>query len=359
MKKLIIYLVANRIIVILIIFFISNLRPFSFFINTFGHRWDGNSYTFIADHGYVTQGEEKNFIVFPPFYPSFIKIVSLTGINPTLSGVIISNIFFVAGMVTLYLLIRKRWDEHIAELTIFLISIFPTTYFLSVAYPESLFIFLFSFSFYLAERKFYLLAAFVGGLAASTRPFGLVIFPSLILFLIEGKELNFKNFIFSGIIFTLPLVPYVWFNYSLFGSPFEFSTFLKQNWNKSFAFPWVGIIESWKRGIYTTELTTYKFFVGYAEAVASTLAWITSFFALKKWGVKSPYFIYLLLGSLFFTSTGFILSAPRYLLSIPPFFIILSKFLSKNKSLKLLWIVCSLVLFVWFSKEFALGKWAF
>lgn len=359
MKKLTYYLIANRFILFFLIFILSGIKPFANFFLTFVHRWDGNSYTFIADNGYVAHDPGVAFIVFPPFYPMFIKVISLIGISPTMAGAIISNIFFVLGMLLLYRLISLDWSKKIATLTIFLISIFPTTYFLSVDYPESLFIFLFAFSFYLAKRKSYLLSAFIAGLAANTRPFGIIIFPSLILFMFNQKGLTLKNIFLSVLLFTAPLIPYVWTNFTLFGNPLEFSTFLKQYWQKSPDFPWNGIISSWKRGIFTTDSVSYKYFVGYAEAIASTLAWIGTFLGIKKWGIKSPYLVYLFLGTLFFTSTGFILSAPRYLLSIPPFFILLAEIVSHNKIATYIWCGISLALLFWFSREFAAGGWAF
>lgn len=359
MKRLICYLTANRIILFLTVFLSSGIKPFSNFILTFGRRWDGNSYTFIAEHGYVTFGPEKNFIVFPPLYPALIKIVSTLGVNSVLSGVLLSNLFFILGSLLLYKLIEIDWNKKIAVLAVVLISIFPTTYFFSVSYPESLFIFLFALSFYLARKQSYFLSSVIAGLAASTRPFGLIIFPSILLFMRSHKKLNLQNVILAGFLFALPLVPYVYINFALFGNPLEFSLFLKLNWQKSFDFPWNGILASWKRGIFTTDSATYKYFVGYAEAIASTVSWISVFLGGKKWGIKSPYFLYILLGTIFFTSTGFILSAPRYLLSIPPLFVLFAEFLSKNKIIKFSWMGISIILFLWFSHEFALGRWAF
>lgn len=359
MKKITLYLIFNRAAIIFLAYILSGMKPFYDFLLTFGHRWDGNSYTFLATNGYVTNGSEKAFLVFPPLYPTLIRIVSLLGINPTMSGVIISNVFFVLGMIILYKLVGSVWNKKTALTTIILISIFPTTYFFSVAYPESLFVFLFSLSFYFAHKKSFLLSALVGGLAAITRPFGIIIFPSILLLMFNAREMNLKNIFMAAFLFAIPILPYIWINYSLFGNPLAFATFLKQNWQKSFDFPWNGIISSWKRGIFTKDSFSYKYFVGYAEAVASTIAWIFVILGIGKWKVRSAYLLYLLLGVLFFTSTGFILSAPRYLLSIPSFFILFADLISKKKLILLAWIPVSLGLLSWFMFTFAHGQWAF
>jgi Gpi18-like mannosyltransferase len=283
----------------------------------------------------------------------------LLGINPILSGLIISNIFFIGAMLILFKLIELDYHKKIAYLTIVLISIFPTAFFFSVAYPESLFVFLFALSFYLARKRRYLFSGLAGGLAAITRPFGIAIFPALIFFLLIQKDLNIKKIALLSITFGFPILIYLLINYSLFGSSFAFLLILKDSWQKSFAFPWEGILASWKRGFFTPELSDYKFFVGYGEAIASTLAWISIPFGIKHWGLKSPYLVYLFLTTVLFTSTGFILSAPRYLLSIPPFFILFAEILDSKKILKNLWMIVSISLLLYFAYEFALSYWAF
>lgn len=365
MKKITLYLILNRVALFLIAFFLSGIKTFSEFLLTFGHRWDGNSYIFIATQGYVTAGPEKNFLVFPPLYPLFIKIISFLGINPILGGIIISNIFFILAMLVLYKLVIQKWGKKIALVTIISISIFPTTYFFSVAYPESLFVFLFALSFYFAGKNKFFLSALAGGFASITRPFGLIIFPSILFFMLNNsfmwnsKKINLKSLFITGTLFSLPIIPYLYINHSLFGSPLAFATLLKENWQKSFDFPWNGIIACWKRGIFTQNSFIYKYFVGYAEAIASTIAWMFTLMGIKKWGLKSPYLLYLFLGTLFFTSTGFILSAPRYLLSIPPFFILFAELVSKRKLILFIWIPISLGLLCLFVKTFTSGNWAF
>ena len=368
LKRLVFYLIASRILLFIAAYFLAissptqKVLPFESiwdFVLTFGKRWDGNSYTFIADHWYVTEGPEKYFAVFPPLYPVLVRALSFSGINSVLSGIILSNVFFILGMVVLYKLIALDYKPKIALLTVILISIFPTSFFFSVAYPESLFVFLFAASLYLSRKKSYFLAGITGGLATITRPFGILIFPALILQMIKDRKFNIKNVLTLLMTFGLPVIYYLAINYSLFGDTFAFAKLLNENWQKSFAFPWEGIVASWKRGVFTHEPSNYKYLVGYGEAIASTAAWIFVLIGAKKWGLKSPYFIYLFLSTALFTSTGFILSAPRYLLSIPPFFILMASFLSRNKIVTAIWIITSVVLLFYIANEFAWGQWTF
>ncbi len=200
-KKIIFYLIVNRVVLFIGTYFLAisdsaqKSVPFKSFLDfflTFGKRWDGNSYTFIASHGYVLSGPEKNFIVFPPFYPLFIKALTLLNINLVLSGILVSNFFYVLGMLVFYKLLRIDYDKKFSFLVILLMSIFPTSFFFSVAYPESLFLFLFSGSFYLARKRLYLYAGCVAGLAAITRPFGIILAAALFVQLLINKDLNVK-----------------------------------------------------------------------------------------------------------------------------------------------------------------------
>src|SRR3990167_4326455 len=98
---------------------------------------------------------------------------------------------------------------------------------------------------------------------------------------------------------------------------------------------------------------------GVVEGLTSIVAWAfipISF--VKKFKITFSYRLYYLLGVVFFTSTSFILSSPRYLLSLPPFFFILAKVL-QNKYLFGVWIIISTVLMFYFSRTIALGQWAF
>lgn len=343
------------------VYFLADMgTPFSEFILTFGRRWDGNSYTFIADNWYVTAGPEKYFIVFPPLYPILIKLLSFWGIGSIASGIILSNLFFISGMFIFYKLLLLDYKKKFALLVIVLLSIFPTTFFFLVAYPESLFFFLFASSFYFCRKKRYLLAGILGGLSIVTRPFGIILIPALILQTFLQKDLNLKRLAIFAITAIPPIALYLLINQATFGNPFAFAAALKENWQKSFAFPWEGIIASWKRGIYTPQGEfNYKYLVGYGEAIAATAAWLSILWGIKKWGIKSAYLLYLFLGTLFFTSTGFILSAPRYLLSVPPFFVLLSDLINKSKILKTAWIITSIVLLFYIAYEFAWGHWTF
>ena len=359
LKKLLLILIVSRILLLFITFaagyFFGEVNVINF-LTKYGLRWDGNSYIKISEYGYF---KYSTFIVFPPIYPLVIRPLGLLLNNFPLAGLIMSNIFFILGSLIFYKLLLLDYSEKFSFYTVFLISIFPTSYFFSVAYPESLFFLIFSATFLLARTKRTKISYAVSYFAPLTRPFGLSIYPSLFAGWISDKNKKFSNLlilIFSGAAAT---ATYLLINFIVFKDPFAFQHILQTTWQKSFAPPWTGIVASWKRGLFSPP-SDYKILVGYAEAFASTIAWIAVILSLtvKKFRLRVDYLTYLVIGVILFTSTGFILSAPRYLLSLPPFFIILAK-LTESKIAKIIWIPLSIITLIVLSVRWSQGLWTF
>ncbi len=363
-KKLAFFVLFSRIFLLLGIYLLSisivNQPPsFSKFLETYASRWDGDHYIFISQNGYVTEWPEASFIVFLPFYPLTIKAVNYLIKNPLITGVLLSNSFFMLAALAFYKLLRLDYSQKIASLAIVLLAIFPTSYFFSAAYPESLFLLLFALTFYLTRKHLFFVSSLTAGLLTLTKPFGILIWFPLVVEFYQSKRKKLKQLFPLLLVLVFSSSLYLFINFYTYKDPLAFQKFLNKNWYKSFAFPWQGILESWKRGFSTPEWGSYKILIGFAEAVASIVAWLCIPLAfLRKTKMRISYSLYYLLGVLLFTSTGFILSAPRYLLSLPPFFILLAK-LIRPKILKILWIPISIGLMFYLACRFSQGQWAF
>src|SRR2546426_1329914 len=97
---------------------------------------------------------------------------ALLGGHPLVAGTIISLIAFGGAIGVLYRLAAHELGEEKAWPVILLLSTYPYAVFYSVAYTESLFLFLTVSAFY-AMRRGYLLPAALAGLGAGlTRPNG-------------------------------------------------------------------------------------------------------------------------------------------------------------------------------------------
>jgi hypothetical protein len=350
--KILVYLFINRLVLLAVTYwFYIPKTGFINFLEVFGRRWDGNSYVFLAQHWYVTSGSERFFIVFPPVYPLLVQLTNLLANNYILAGVIVSNVAFMIALTLLYRLVSNRYSNKIGLISVILISVFPTSYFYSICYPESLFILFFTLSFYFLSKNYYLLSATMALLATLTRPFGVFLWPALATEILVNHNNKIRKLIIFVIFGFIAIFTYLALNRFIFGNPWQFQLFLKEHWQKEFAFFGQGILDSWKRG---------GSIIGWPEALPSTIAILFIPLAfLKKFKLRLPELIYYISCVIFFTSTRFVLSSPRYLLSIPPFFIILAKILRWSKPLYYLTIGIFTVVLIYCSKSIALGQWMF
>ena len=145
-------------------------------------NFDGKWYYEISKHDYnnifnklKTQSSEHPLAAyrFFPLYPYLMSIINYLVCNYTISGLIISNIAFFIFIIFLYKLTRFEFDDDIAFKTVFYASIFPSSFFLSVVYTESLFLALIVPSFYYARKQNWFVAGFIGIFAAMTRISGI------------------------------------------------------------------------------------------------------------------------------------------------------------------------------------------
>jgi Gpi18-like mannosyltransferase len=325
------------------------------------NRWDTHGYINIAKNGYTNIGDNRVTIVFLPLYPILIRLCWVFIKDYLLSSLIVSNIASVLSVFYFYKLVSKDYSSNVAIRAAFYFLIFPTAYFLSAAYTESLFIFLTIASFYYARDDRWFLAGIFGCMASMTRITGIVLFPALIIeYWTQRKtRIGFKEMIRSKETIFLLLIPlgfvsYIIINYITFGDPLAFLTIQKQQWFKEFSFPWNGFLNTF--GGLSWKDPSSRMMTSYAEmifAIIGLLAVITGFIYLRL-----SYNIYALLTWLLVTSSGYWLSIPRYMLAIFPLFILLS-LAGQRKGLDYLITMMSITFFSLFLIIFAQGWWAF
>ncbi len=144
-------------------------------------RFDSGFYLGIAQHGYwpaSTLHSASNW-VFYPLYPLLISIVGfLFGGSSdaySLAGLLISNVAALIAVSFLYLLVRNEFGRQIATCTVLYLSLFPTSFYLSAIYPESLFLAFSIACIYYARKHYWWLAGLCGGLATLTRVQGILL----------------------------------------------------------------------------------------------------------------------------------------------------------------------------------------
>jgi hypothetical protein len=182
-------------------------------------NFDGEHYMSIAMHGY--QSLEQAFF---PLYPLLIYIGKWFLPNNFQStaavGLIISNLALIVSLVLLYKLVRLDYSAKVAWITLILLLLFPTSFYFGAVYTESLFLFLSVGAFYFARRERWWIAALFGILACTTRVFGVLLLPALLIEVFIYKK-SFKNW-YPVLFIPFGLVMYMIYLYQTVGDPLAF-----------------------------------------------------------------------------------------------------------------------------------------
>lgn len=140
-------------------------------------KWDSQWYVQIARNGYWFQPLRQSNVAFFPLYPLAMRLLApLVGENLVLAGFLVSNAAFLLALIFLYRLAELELaDRESARRTVFYLALFPTAFFFSAVYTESLFLSLSVATMYFARRQYWLAAALTGMLASATRNLGIVL----------------------------------------------------------------------------------------------------------------------------------------------------------------------------------------
>lgn len=307
-------------------------------------QYDGRAYLDIAENGYRADFDGGGNYGFYPFYPLLIKVFSFVGYD--LSAFLISNIFSLLGVVLLYFIIKKEFGDEVTKKSVFYLLFFPTAYFFTAMYTESLFLFLSLLTFYFARSEKWFLAGIFGFLSSLTRVQGLLLFLPLLYLYLKQKQFKFDrikpNILF---IFLIPAGIIVFFTYLylITGDFFIQFTSFAANYT-AFSMPWTPFINAFTGLINAMELKNvlYHSFNIFISLFFVGLSLI-SFKYMEK-----DYSIYFLLSALLPLFSSNLVAVSRYLITIFPAFILLpllekthSKF---SKSLKFAYIISIIIL---------------
>ncbi len=309
-------------------------------LNAWG-LWDTKWYINIAKNGYSIVKNlkgEANYGYFP-LYPLFIKISSFIVQNYFVAALIVSNLFLILAAVFLYKLVKLDSDEETSLRTLKYLFIFSSSFILSAALAESLFLFLILACFYYTKKQKWLLSGVFGMFLTLTKPFGVLIFLPIIYKYIEARKINkgesfLKTMLDVSCILLIPvgLAIFAVYTYFLTGDIMAYPHIKRSAWENYLENP-IKIIYS--------SLTSAN--PGYILAAATfILVFIFLIFFHKK--IEFSYFLFGILIALFGISYhGATISIVRYYTAIFPIYIILGK-ISENKKIDInLMIILSLL----------------
>ena len=308
-------------------------------------RWDGAAYLQIARDGYTGAGAEGVRAYFP-LYPALMRALAAPfGASDDallIAGIAVSNAATLAAALALTRLAASRLGPALGTRAATYLLVFPTTVFLSAAYPDSLFIALAIASAMDAVGGRVWRSSLLAAAAALTRPFGAIAVVPLAVTLLRrgaGRRSDLLALLPAPAAFAL------WnaYLYQITGDPLA----ALHGYSSGFAPrpPLQAITDLFDPAVY-----------GFPWFVAALLV-LSVVLVAVSWrvaGVEHAAFATVMLAVILLA--GSLASSMRYELSIYPAFVALA-WLTRDVPLRLLWFVASASLATVFAAMFALGYW--
>jgi len=303
------------------------------FLNPFA-QYDSTAYLNIAENGYNTNFGGGNYHWYP-LYPLLIR--SLDFVGYPLAAFLISNIASFLAVTILYLLVRDELGKHHAYKTLLYTMLFPTAFYFTMMYTESLFLFLSASVFYFAKKENWLAVGVFGFLVALTRMQGiLLIVPALIIYLrsigfkmniSSIKKLN-RNILFLALI-PLGILTFMAYELAITGDALiQFKSAVL--FGKYLTWPWAGFEQAIMAMANDTTLINLAYHVYNLFITISFIALV--YISYKK--LKIEYAAYFGLSVLIILLSSNLFGASRYFLLAFPAFMTLSLIGNRNRTVK-------------------------
>lgn len=328
--------------------FAKPYEPVSNFLLYPWANFDGVHYLSITGNGYNNEN-----LGFFPLFPLAIRAGSTLfgtgetfGVTQFFTGILLSNLAFIAALFVLYKLIELDYPIKTARLAILFLLVFPTSFYFGSIYSESLFLLLALLTLYLARKKQLLTGSFFGLLASLTRLLGIALLPALIYELFRKEKTIKKRLIGSVSLLLIPLgyAGYSFVNWTISGDAFSF---IKAHGNIGTSRSVENIVLipqtlfRYGKILFSLPYSQFEWRIALLELVTFTFVALLLFYAWKK-GVRFSYILFALVAFLIPVSSGTFTGLPRYILVLFPIFIALA--LIKNRLIQIAYVTTSLIL---------------
>jgi hypothetical protein len=325
---------------------------------TMWSHWDAPHYLRIADIGYVDHpaGSPDTLLVgFFPAFPALVRLLHLLTGDYLVAGLLVSYAASVGACWFLYRLVRLRTDHATAWRAVVLMVAAPTAYVLSAPYTEALFLCAVLASAYFARTGRFALAGLAGAVASATRVVGFALWPLLALEVWRhgGRPLErLRNLAWSAVA-VVGLGLFVVLNQVVYGSPSQFVTVQKDNWDQGLAWPWTPVVDGWN-ALDDTEGDLHFIMWTRLAAFALTVALLVAGRRLVPVADQ----VYAWIAFAFVLSSVWLLSLPRYVLVLYPMFAV-GAGLTRRRTVIVPVVAGSVAVQAWWFWRYTAGDWAF
>ena len=319
------------------------------------NRWDALNYQKLARFGYSASGELQPLLVFYPLYPWTVRLFAFFTRDYVLSAFIVSTLASLVAAIVLLRLVEVDYSKELAQRAVWFLFIFPTSYFLHIGYTESLFLMLALSCVYSARKQRWLWAGVFGALTCLTRANGLVLVPVLVM---EAAHQYWTTrrwhwqWLYIGVA-LFGFGGYLLLNKHVTGDAFAFTSLMQRFFSKTLSSPITGIdnaIGSISRAPSEAEM------IGTQEVLFILLGLVCTIVSWIK--LRPAYSVWMTGNWLLFVSVSFVLSVPRYTLTMFPIYILFAMLATRRVWFAII-TVWSILYLSFFASMFAWGRWAF
>ncbi len=152
-------------------------------------QWDGIWFIKIVTEGYGVRSS-----AFFPMYPLLIYVLQGTGISPQIGALLVSNISFFLILLIFYRMVNLDYNESVSERSLWYLALFPTAFYFSASYTESLYLLMVLLTLYLGRTRHWFLAALCCMLASLTRNLGILLIVPLLYEYWKQENQTFNSF---------------------------------------------------------------------------------------------------------------------------------------------------------------------
>lgn len=334
--------------------------PFSTYIELW-NRWDSRWFESIAVSGYVgpyvSDFEDFRYnVAFFPGVPLLMRVGVSWGVSATATGILIS---LAASLVAASALIRLAENLGVRAGRYAGVAwlVAPTAVFLTAAYTEALFCAFAFWAWVWAQRRSWLLAGILAGIAGFIRPNGLFLAIGLVvMFILARPHGGFAGWL-RGVPLLLPVASSVlYFAYlrAITGRWTAWSDAQSDFWERSLVDP-VSAFRTTYELIWTFSPTGEPSTRMISEIIAMMiLLGVTLIVAFKRWWPEAVYsgVTALSLG----TSTMYH-SVPRTLIVIFPLWMLLGVWMARRRWVRWSFIAGSIPLLAFVTVRFTQNQW--
>ena len=154
-------------------------------------------------------------------------------------GLIVSSVSFLLALLAVTRLAARLTSADVAVRAVWLIAVFPFSFFLTAVYADALYFCLAAWSLLFAYEERWNAACALAALAAMTRIPGLALYPAIVLQYLRRHDFNvrsFGRFVPALAILAIgPVILLLYYNWR-YGNPLAFLHARQQGWNRASGF---------------------------------------------------------------------------------------------------------------------------